>query len=165
MQGFCIMNALNPKEHPMHTAHTYILKPGQWKVKGNFYDANGRSMPITGNVGITHTDEQWINDSQMTLHTPGPLNFGNIYEIEPALPGVESTIWETEHNALGLIIGTLLIMEDCLIMSYTAEGGLYIGSETLLYVNDDTYRSFGVMWQGDQKISSWCADVNRVTAA
>lgn len=148
----------------MSVSHTYILKPGQWKVVGNFYDAHGRSMPITGDVSITHTDEQWLNNSQMTLHTPAPLKFANLYDIEPALPGVESTIWETEHNALGLLIGTLLIMEDCLIMSYTAEGGLYIGSETLLYMNDDRYRSFGVMWQGDQKISSWCAEVERTRA-
>lgn len=149
----------------METAHTYILRPGQWKVKGNFYDANGRLMPITGDVGVTHTEEQWNNQSQMTLHTPAPVHFGNLYEIEPVLPGMESTIWETQHATLGLLIGTLLIMEDCLIMSYIAEGGLYMGSETLLYVQDDRYRSFGVMWQGDQKISSWCADVHRISEA
>ncbi len=146
----------------METSHTYILQPGEWNVTGNFYDAHGSRFKITGDVDITHSEEQWINDSRMVLHTAdGPLKFGNIYEIEPALKGLESTIWETQHNALGLLIGTLLIMEDCLIMSYTAEGGHYTGSETLIYNTDDLYQSFGVMWQGDQKISSWRARVER----
>ena len=146
----------------METSHTYILQPGNWSVAGNFYDANGMRLKITGDVGITHSEEEWANDSRMVLHTPdGPLKFGNVYEIEPVLKGLESTIWETQHGALGLLIGTLLIMEDCLIMSYTAEGGHYAGSETLIYVNDDLYQSYGVMWQGDQKISSWRARVER----
>ena len=89
------------------------------------------------------------------------MSFCNLYEIEPLNQGLETTIWETQHARLGLIIGNLVVLDETIIMSYTAEGGHFSGTESLYQLDADRYKSWGVMWQGDQKVSSWQASVIR----
>lgn len=141
--------------------HTYLLEEGLWQVKGYFADSRAQRLPISGEVKVWHEEECWFNRSEMMLNQDPKMSFCNLYEIEPLNTGLESTIWETQHARLGLIIGTLVILDDAMIMSYTAEGGHFSGTETLYQEAADRYKSWGVMWQGDQKISSWQAQVIR----
>ena len=142
--------------------HTFLLQAGQWKAEGTFYDHRGVAIPIQGTALVTHEEERWLNQSQMQLLTHPPLDFATLYDIEPMDANMESTIWETQHASLGLMMGTLVVIEDCIIMSYAAEGGNYSGTETLRKIDDQTYQSWGVLWQGDQKVSSWTAKLNQV---
>ena len=144
------------------TDHTFLLKEGQWKATGTYFDHKGQSNAISGHAIIQHSEEGWINRSTMQLASEPAVSFENIYEIEPMEAGMETTIWETQHAALGLMTGTLVVVGDALIMSYAAEGGHYTGNETLRRVDDTHYQSWGVLWQGDQKISSWTADMERI---
>lgn len=146
------------------TEHTFLLQEGQWKASGTYYDHKGQATPIHGNAIIQHSEEGWINRSTMQLATEKSVSFENLYEIEPLEAGLEATIWETQHAALGLMTGTLVVVGDALIMSYAAEGGHYTGNETLHKIDDTHYESWGVLWQGDQKISSWTAKMERITA-
>lgn len=147
--------------HSIHPAHTFLLQEGDWSASGMYYDHRGYATPITGQACICHEEERWLNRSTMQLETDHPVSFENIYDIEPLEQGLEATIWETQHASLGLMMGTLVIVDDALIMSYSAEGGHYTGSETLRRIDDDHYQSWGVLWQGDQKISSWTARLER----
>lgn len=144
------------------STHTYLLQEGQWQASGIYYDHRGHAMPISGLSIITHEEESWFNHCQMQLETTPPIGFSNLYDIEPLDPGMETTIWETEHASLGLIMGTLVVINDVLIMSYMAEGGYYSGTETLRQVDADHYQNWGVLWQGDQKVSSWSASLVRI---
>lgn len=145
----------------MVQAHTFLTQPGYWLAEGTFYDPRGQALPITGSATVTHDEAHWLNHSEMTLQASPPVSFRNRYEIEPMEQGLEATIWETEHETLGLLIGTLVQIEDALILSYTAKGGHYSGTETLRQIDADHYQSWGVLWQGDQKISSWQARLTR----
>lgn len=148
-----------------HTqTHTFLLQEGDWSASGTYFDHKGQATPITGRASIRHEEERWLNRSTMQLENDKPVAFENLYDIEPLEQGLESTIWETQHASLGLMMGTLVVVDDALIMSYTAEGGHYSGSETLRKIDEGRYQSWGVLWQGDQKISSWTAQLERIEA-
>ncbi|MEZ0372629.1 MAG: hypothetical protein ACAI44_26295, partial [Candidatus Sericytochromatia bacterium] len=149
-------------EQMAQTEHTFLLKEGQWRATGTYYDHKGQATAISGHASISHQEDGWINRSAMKLEAEPPVAFENVYEIEPLDAGMETTIWETEHAMLGLMMGTLVVVEDALIMSYAAEGGNYTGTETLRRIDADHYQSWGVLWQGDQKISSWSANLERI---
>lgn len=144
--------------------HTFLLKEGQWRATGTYFDHRGQTTPITGRSVVRHTEDGWISRSEMELASQPPVRFENTYEIEPLEAGMETTIWETEHASLGLMMGTLAVVDEALILSYVAEGGHYTGNETLQRLDADHYRSWGVLWQGDQKISSWSATLERIEA-
>ncbi|MGV3525961.1 MAG: hypothetical protein ACO1RX_17190 [Candidatus Sericytochromatia bacterium] len=148
----------------MQTSHTYLLQPGTWRVTGTYYDAHGRAFGIVGESRIEHHEEQWLNQNEMSLTVLPPLSFCNLYEIEPMEQGLDTTIWETHHARLGLLMGTLAVVGDALIMSYTAVAGQYAGNETLAQQDANHYRSWGVLWEGDQKISSWTASLERLNS-
>lgn len=142
--------------------HTFLLQEGRWQAKGTYFDHRGQATPISGQSIVIHQEEGWINSSVMELAANPPVSFENVYEIEPMEAGLETTIWETEHASLGLMMGTLVVIDDALIMSYVAEGGHYTGNETLYRVDANRYQNWGVLWQGDQKISSWSATLERI---
>lgn len=142
--------------------HTFLLQAGHWQATGTFYDHRGRAIPIQGTADVSHEEERWLNHSQMQLLTQPPLSFTTLYDIEPMEANMESTIWETQHASLGLMMGTLVVIEDCIIMSYAAEGGNYTGTETIRKIDEQTYQSWGVLWLGDQKVSSWTAKLERI---
>lgn len=145
----------------MGQEHTYLLKPGEWKASGTYFDHRGKATPISGHASVRHEEERWLNRSVMELQAESPVSFENLYDIEPMDAGMETTIWETEHASLGLMMGTLVRIDDVLMLSYSAEGGHYSGTETLRQLDADTYQSWGVLWQGDQKVSSWSARLER----
>lgn len=145
------------------SGHSYILQEGKWLASGSLYDPHGNPAPIEGHSLTLHKEDVWLNESEMRMEGPKPVTFNTTYEIEPMSVGMESTIWETQHATLGLLVGTLVIIEDALIMSYSAEGGHYSGTEILRQIDEDHYQSWGVLWQGDQKISSWQAALERVS--
>lgn len=144
------------------SAHSYILKEGKWHAQGTLYDPYGKATPIQGHSVTRHKEDVWLNESEMSMQSEKPISFSTLYEIEPMSANMESTIWETDHASLGLLVGTLVIIEDALVMSYSAEGGHYSGTEILRQIDENHYQSWGVLWQGDQKISSWQANLERV---
>lgn len=145
----------------LNTKHTFILQEGQWAASGTLSDPNGRVQSIFGTAVVKHEEERWLNQSEMQLVGNASVSFSNCYEIEPFVSGMETTIWETEHPGLGLVIGTLVVVDSAIILSYTAQGGHYTGTEIFSQLDADHYQSWGVLWQGDQKVSSWQAQLKR----
>lgn len=111
--------------------HSFILQEGQWLAKGTLFDPSGKAFPISGSAVIRHEEERWLNQSEMKMTSQPSVTFSNCYEIEPLAAGMETTIWETEHPSLGLVIGTLAVVGQAIILSYTAQGGHYTGTEIL----------------------------------
>ena len=145
----------------LKTKHTFLLQEGQWTASGTLSDPNGRVSSIVGTAVVKHTEENWLNQSNMQLAGDASITFSNCYEIEPLIAGMETTIWETEHPGLGLVIGTLAIVDTAIILSYTAPGGYYSGTEIFSQLDAENYQSWGVLWQGDQKVSSWQAQLTK----
>jgi len=143
--------------------HSFILQEGQWEAVGTVSDPAGQVKSIAGTAVVKHEEERWLNQSEMRMTAEPAVAFSNCYEIEPLAPGMETTIWETNHPGLGLVIGTLVIIDTAIVLSYTAQGGHYHGTEIFAQEDADHYQSWGVLWQGDQKVSSWQAQLKRVS--
>lgn len=145
----------------LKTKHTFLLQEAHWSATGTLSDPNGRLSSIVGTAVVKHTEDYWLNQSNMQIAGDASISFSNCYEIEPMVAGMETTIWETEHPSLGLVIGTLAIVGSAIILSYAAQGGYYSGTEIFSQLDADHYLNWGVLWQGDQKVSSWQAQLTR----
>ncbi len=103
--------------------HTFLLAEGEWTATGALHDASGKTAPVTGSARLTHAREEWINQSEMIVHSDPPLTIRNLYHIAPFLPGANQTSWQCESSVFGASRGVFVIVEDSIFSSGLSADG------------------------------------------
>jgi len=146
--------------------HTFLFEEGLWAVSGEYAGRNGAVVPVEGSARITHSPTLWRNRGVMTLLQPsGDIEIKNDYEIAPFEEGSDFTSWRAENPALGKLNGLFVVVDDSIISTISSEDGLVSGIECLRKVSDDLYKARGFIFRGEEKLSSWAADLVRRTGA
>lgn len=141
--------------------HSYIFDSLCWKAEGTYYDENGSSFPLRGEVEIIHTGEKWSLDGFMEVEYSIPVRFTNTYEISSSEKR-HTLNWKSYNPALGVLRGSFEVIGDCIISHYKSEDGMYSGTETLFYKDEKHYYNAGVSFCNGKKMSSWTAVLNAV---
>ena len=90
-----------------------------------------------------------------------PLEFRSDYDIIPFLPGKDDTPWQSLNPAMGKLLGKYVVVDDSILSFFQSEDGHFKGTEYLLKVDDTLYRNRGVLFEGDQKGSTWIAELRK----
>lgn len=150
----------------MRVRHTFLFEEGIWAVSGEYAGQNGAVVPVEGSARITHSASVWRNQGGMTLVQPsGNIEIRNDYEIAPFEAGRDFTAWRAENPSLGKLTGLFVVVDDSIISTISSEDGRVSGIEYLRQVNENHYKSRGFIFRGEEKLSSWAADLVRRTGA
>lgn len=142
--------------------HTFLFKEAIWKAKGTYSDPNNNIIQVEGETKITHLKDKWSLEGYMKLLIDNPIEFQNNYEIVPFKDGKDFTNWKSYNPALGNLFGKFMIVSECLISSWMSEDKNYSGIETLIKVDYKLYHSRGFAFKGDEKLSSWSVELQRI---
>lgn len=150
----------------MRIRHTFLFEEGIWAVSGEYTGQNGATVPVEGSARITHEARVWRNRGVMTLIQPsGDIEIKNDYEIAPFEDGRDFTAWRAENPALGKLSGLFVVVDDSIISTISSEDGKVSGIEYLRKVSENHYMSRGFIFRGEEKLSSWAAELVRRTGA
>ena len=150
----------------MRIRHTFLFEEGIWAVSGEYTGQNGATVPVEGSARITHEVMVWRNRGVMTLIQPsGNVDIKNDYEIVPFEEGRDFTAWRAENPALGKLNGLFVVVDDSIISTISSEDGKVSGIEYLRKVSENHYMSRGFIFRGEEKLSSWAAELVRRTGA
>lgn len=150
----------------MRIRHTFLFEEGIWSVSGEYTGQNGVTVPVEGSARITHSTMVWQNRGSMTLVQPsGDIEIRNDYEIVPFEEGSDFTAWQGENPALGKLNGLFVVVDDSIISTIASDDGKISGIEYLRKVSEDLYKVRGFIFRGEEKLSSWAADLVRRTGA
>ncbi len=141
--------------------HTYILEEGVWQTTGRYYDEYENCYQMEAETKTTHNKDEWIHEGTMIIHSPQILELSNRYEIIPMVNNKSFTNWVQFNPDLGIITGKLMIMENTILSCYRSETGEYTGTEVLIQTSPDKYTNRGFAFRGNEKLSSWSADLLR----
>lgn len=148
----------------MRIKHTFLFEEGIWAVSGEYTGQNGIVVPVEGSARITHADRMWRNQGIMKLVQPGGnIEIRNDYEIAPFEEGRDYTAWRAENPSLGKLTGLFVVVDDSIISTISSEDGKVSGIEYLRQVSENHYKSRGFIFRGDEKLSSWAAELVRRT--
>lgn len=136
--------------------HTYFFKSLEWVAEGTYYDDNGNSFGLTGEVYIGHSESQWTLSGYMEVEFEKAIRFTNNYLITKTNE-ISTLEWQSHNPALGVLKGKFEIAGNYIISFYTSEDGIYSGTETLIQIDEYTYHNVGVSFQDGKKMSSWTA--------
>ena len=142
--------------------HTYLFKAGLWHAEGKYIDEGGRMHPVEGESRITHRNALWYNENEMKISGSQDIAFSNYYEIVPFHDGRDVTFWTSENDALGKLSGQFVLVGDTILSLYRSENAQYSGAEYLLRVSEINYRTWGTLFSGRDKLSSWTMRLKRV---
>lgn len=145
----------------MKVRHTFLLQEGVWVATGEFFDRRGNPVPMDGSARVTHGSDMWRSRGVMRLQRPGggSMEMPNDYEIRPFGEERDFTGWTSENPFLGKLTGLFVIVDDSIISTISSEDGRVSGIEYMLKVSDCHYRSRGFIFKGEEKISSWAAEL------
>lgn len=129
-------------------------------AKGNYYDENNNIIKVEGKTVIVHQENLWINEGYMKLLLDNPIEFKNRYEITPFVK--DFTSWQSLNPALGIQLGKFMVIEDTIISTYVSKDGDYSGSECIVKISDNLYKSKGFAFKGNSKLSSWSVELTKV---
>lgn len=150
----------------MRIRHTFLFEEGIWALSGEYMGQNGATVPVEGSARITHEARVWHNRGVMTLIQPlGDIEIKNDYEIAPFEEGRDFTAWRAENPALGKLSGLFVVVDDSIISTISSEDGKVSGIEYLRKVSENHYMSRGFIFRGEEKLSSWAAELVRRTGA
>lgn len=136
--------------------HTYFLAGRHWHASGTYYDENGRAFELSGLACVSRSESEWTLDGHMEVKLDTPVRFGNRYQIfETDSPLTYH--WTSFNPTLGTLCGTFEMLGDSIISVYTSECGEYSGTETLIRVDEHTYRNAGVSFHDGTRMSAWTA--------
>jgi hypothetical protein len=135
--------------------HTFLLKTGTWEATGEFTDGHAHRFSFQGQSKISHQRDHWTLNGAMKLLIDPPVEFFHTYRIVPLAKNKEWTPWESHNPAIGDLCGRFAFVGDTILSSWTSKDLRFNGVEALLYVNDTTYTTRGVLFQEGEKLSSW----------
>lgn len=134
--------------------HTYFYETLDWTAKGTYYEEDGTSFPLYGEVSIVHNAVQWTLGGFLEVGYNQPVRFTNDYSI--CASDHETTLsWESYNPALGTLKGHFEIIGNSIISHYISDDGVYSGTETLVQRNSEEYYNAGVSFCHGKKMSSW----------
>src|ERR1700730_10797282 len=84
-----------------------------------------------------------------------PAECVHAYWIEPPGPDRASMKWTFESATFGTLRGRFVVIGESILSVYACESSGYHGSEHLGQIDDNHYRSGGVLLLKDQIIYSW----------
>ncbi|HYA15259.1 MAG TPA: hypothetical protein VEF33_13065 [Syntrophales bacterium] len=130
--------------------------------QGHYFDDTDRALPLEGMTRIMHLEAMWINEGEMEIKAADkPIKIYNRYEIVPFREGRHITTWESLNPDLGILQGRFVIVGDTIISTCRSENGDYAGTEIMLNVSDMHYKNRGVLFKGNDKLSSWSVDLRK----
>ncbi len=146
----------------MKVRHTFLFEEGFWVATGEYFDSVGRPVALEGTARITHGKGLWKSRGVMRLASQGGADIENNFDIRP-FEGRDHTGWTSMNPALGRLTGLFVIVDDTIVSTISSEDGRFSGIECLQKVSDFHYRTRGFIFKGDEKVSSWAADLVRKT--
>lgn len=150
----------------MRIRHTFLFEEGLWAITGEYAGHKGVVVPIEGSARITHSPGVWRSRGVVTIVQPsGDVEIRNDYEIVPFEEGSDFTAWHGENPALGKLNGLFVVVDDSIISTIASDDGKISGIEYLRKVSEDLYKVRGFIFRGEEKLSSWAADLVRRTGA
>lgn len=143
-------------------SHTFLFQEGKWIANGIYTDSENQTYPTNGHTRIVHEEQIWILDGYMTVRKDGELlEFRNQYHIEPVTQNRQTTSWTSSNPALGEFQGIFTFIGDAILSIYSSNDEEYTGVECLIQENDETYKTRGILLQGDKTISSWAVTLTQ----
>lgn len=144
--------------------HTFILEEGIWQGKGKYCDETGQLFSLVGETKIKHNNDLWINESKMIIDIgrENQITIRNNYNIVPFKDGQDFTKWTSMNPKLGKMNGNFIIAGETILSIYNTENEEYIGTESMMKINNRKYRSSGTLLKDNKKVSSWWVDLKRI---
>lgn len=140
--------------------HTFLFREGLWVVKGEYTGGDGSTVGMEGETRTLHTRSSWVTEGFVRLlMKDAPVQFDNRYEIVPFENDKSYTTWKSFNPSLGNFSGRFVVVDDTLISTFTSKDNEYSGAEILVQISDTHYRSRGFVFKGNEKMSSWSADL------
>jgi hypothetical protein len=142
--------------------HTFLFQEGFWSARGYYFDDMNQALTLEGITRITHLEDLWINEGEMEINTGDkPIKIYNRYEIVPFREGKKQTVWESTNPDLGRLLGQFVIVDDAILSTCRAKSGVYAGAEFLLKISNAHYQNRGVLFKGNDILSSWRVDLRK----
>jgi hypothetical protein len=118
-------------------------------------------MEAHARTEIAHREDCWLLAGTLKVLGSPPVEFVNAYRIEP--PGRRPTTlkWTSENATLGKLQGAFSIIGTCIFSVYRCQDSGYHGAEHYEQLDNNTYRSAGVLFLEDRALSSWQITLRR----
>ena len=142
-------------------AHTYLLKPGLWDLKGDYYDRLVQRQLQEGQLVVSHSPDVWVLEGQTRILTEQPQNVANRYEVTPLAQGATHTEWRSEVGGPEPIYGLCVLVADAIMMPWQSKSGLYWGQEVLIQVSPVEYRGRGFAFLKEERVAGWATRLIR----
>ena len=147
----------------MPVSHTYLFEPGLWDVRGVYRDGNNIPHNQEGQLLVSHTPELWTVDSQLRISGEDQRDFITRYELSPFPADRQHQEWKSLSSGPEPIYGLFVICEETLMIPWQSQTGQYWGQEALIMKSPVSYLSRGFAFLKDKLVSSWAADLSRLT--
>jgi len=145
-------------------SHTFLFQPAVWTAAGTFWRADGEALEAVGRTEIAHRPECWLLSGTLKVLGAPPAEFKHAYWIEPPAPGGGSLKWTFENEMFGKLEGRFAVIGPSILSVYGCETSGYHGAEHLGQLDDDTYRSTGMLLLRDRIAYSWQMLLKRAAA-
>lgn len=145
----------------MEMKHSWLLEEGSWRAEGLYINKRGEEFPLKGQWHICHERPVWNISGYMEVLTKPPIEYENIYEVEPLLAGQDHTQWFSNNPVLGEMLGSFIIVKDAILSIYTARTAGFTGTEHLKRISGNVYHNRGALMKGREKVLSWSYDLVR----
>jgi hypothetical protein len=135
--------------------HTFLFEPGVWTATGTFWRADGEPMEAQARTEITHREDCWLLAGKLKVLGSPPVEFVNAYCIDP--PGRSQALmkWTSENATFGKLHGAYTVVGSCIFNVYRCHDSGYHGAEHFEQIDNNSYRSAGVLFLEDRALSSW----------
>lgn len=141
--------------------HTFLFEPGRWTAAGTFWSGDGRAMPAEGRSDVSHGQECWMIAGRLRVLSSPPVEFLNIYCMQPPTKDMATSGWSMENSSIGKLQGTFTVIDATILGSYRCDKTGYAGTEALVWLDDDRYDAYGVLLQNDKRMCSWRVALTR----
>ena len=141
--------------------HTFLLRAGLWRARGEFVDAVGHLTGVEGTAEVRHYPDRWIYEGVLRTLNPTPQETRTVYEIHPLAPGTFATHWFSNSPTLGTLRGRFLVVGDTILSAYESATGRYRGQDTLLRRSERRYSARGALFDGAKLLSAWAVELLR----
>jgi hypothetical protein len=144
--------------------HSFLLQEGTWIARGHYFDDMERTLLLEGMVRITHLESLWLNEGEAEIKMgDNQIKIKHRYEIIPFEKGKNQTTWESVNPDLGILRGRSIIVADTIISTCCSEKGECSGVEFHIRINDVHYKNRGILLKGNDKLSSWSVDLQKLS--
>lgn len=121
--------------------HSFLLKPGKWRVEGHYLAKGQQVCPLTGFITISWRREYWFK-----MVTQLSISKSSFSEILSQCKGHldnqgKSYTYVLQHSILGNIEGEGWLGNDSIIQHYWVVGATQrrLGFDTFYCLSEDTY--------------------------